>query len=259
MGRRSRWSLPPPATGWPTGRWNATRTTRRCGSGCRTRLLPWCRGCQSHHVRPGCWRAMGPIEVTVMPGKATWALAEPPSMSLADARSELVRRFLRVYAPATHTQLASWAQTGPAHAKQLFEGVRARAGGGCGRGPARVRAGRGSGPARGTTRRVGVRLLAATTPTSNSPTAGARAEHPLERLLRRGDAGRRPRRRRARRAVARLQEGRRARGGRSSGSATRSTSPRRRPRSPRCANAPPCACSEPSPGPRSYGGHVPGG
>jgi hypothetical protein len=64
------------------------------------------------------------MEVTVMPGKATWALAEPPSMSLADARSELVRRFLRVYAPATHTQLASWAQTGPAHAKQLFEGVR---------------------------------------------------------------------------------------------------------------------------------------
>ena len=66
-------------------------------------LLPWCRGCQSHHVRPGFWREFGPMEVTVMPGKATWALAEPPSMSLDDARSELVRRFLRVYAPATHT------------------------------------------------------------------------------------------------------------------------------------------------------------
>ena len=34
-------------------------------------LLPWCRGCQSHHVRPGFWRALGPLEVTVMPGKAT--------------------------------------------------------------------------------------------------------------------------------------------------------------------------------------------
>lgn len=87
-------------------------------------LLPWCRGCQSHHVRPGFWRVLGPTEVTVMPGKATWGLAEPPSMALEDARAELVRRFLRVYGPATHTQLASWAQTAPSHAKSLFEGLR---------------------------------------------------------------------------------------------------------------------------------------
>jgi Winged helix DNA-binding domain len=86
-------------------------------------LLPWCRGCQSHHVRPGFWRALGPLEVTVMPEKATWALASPPSMSLEDARAELVRRFLRVYGPASPSDLASWAQTGSAHAKQLFEGV----------------------------------------------------------------------------------------------------------------------------------------
>jgi len=87
-------------------------------------LLPWCRGCQSHHVRPGFWRALGPLEVTVMPEKATWALAEPPSMPLEAARAELVRRFLRVFGPATHTQLASWAQTAPSHAKQLFAGVK---------------------------------------------------------------------------------------------------------------------------------------
>ena len=31
-------------------------------------------------------------------------------MPLADARAELVRRFLRVYGPATPTQLASWAR-----------------------------------------------------------------------------------------------------------------------------------------------------
>jgi hypothetical protein len=87
-------------------------------------LLPWCRGCRSHHVRPGFWRALGLLEVTVMPGKATWALAEPPSMPLAIARDELVRRFLRAYGPATHTQLAGWAQTAPSHARQLFDGVR---------------------------------------------------------------------------------------------------------------------------------------
>jgi hypothetical protein len=86
-------------------------------------LLPWCRGCQSHHVRPGFWRALGPMEVTVMPEKATWALAQPPSMSLGEARAELVRRFLRVYGPATHSQLASWAQTAASHAKRLFAAV----------------------------------------------------------------------------------------------------------------------------------------
>ena len=87
-------------------------------------LLPWCRGCQSHHVRPGFWRALGPLEVTVMPEKATWALADPPSMSLHDARAELARRFLRVYGPATHSQLASWARTAASHAKKLFEAIK---------------------------------------------------------------------------------------------------------------------------------------
>ena len=86
-------------------------------------LLPWCRGCQSHHVRPGLWRALGPLGVTEMPAKATWALGGEPAMDLTTARDELVRRFLRCYGPATHSQLASWAQTAPAHAKALFEAV----------------------------------------------------------------------------------------------------------------------------------------
>jgi AcrR family transcriptional regulator len=83
-------------------------------------LLPWCRGCGSHHVRPGLWRALGPLGVTVMPAKAVWGLAAAPEMPVAEARDELVRRFLRCFGPATHTQLASWAQTAPAHAKALF-------------------------------------------------------------------------------------------------------------------------------------------
>lgn len=86
-------------------------------------LLPWCRGCQSHHVRPGLWRALGPLGVTYMPAKATYALAEPTAMDLDEARAELVRRFLRCFGPATHSQLAAWAQTAPAHAKALFAAV----------------------------------------------------------------------------------------------------------------------------------------
>jgi hypothetical protein len=86
-------------------------------------LLPWCRGCRSHHVRPGLWRALGPLEVTRMAGRATWALAETPSMPLAEARAELARRFLRCFGPATHTQLAAWAQTAPRHANALFDAI----------------------------------------------------------------------------------------------------------------------------------------
>ncbi len=83
-------------------------------------MLPWCRGCESHHVRPGLWRALGPLGVTVMPDKATYALAERPNMEVEKAHRELVRRFLRCFGPATHTQMAAWAQTAPAHAKDLF-------------------------------------------------------------------------------------------------------------------------------------------
>jgi hypothetical protein len=86
-------------------------------------LLPWCRGCESHHVRPGLWRALGPLGVTVMPARATYVLAPAPEGDVRAAQDELVRRFLRAYGPATHTHMASWAQTAPAHAKALFENV----------------------------------------------------------------------------------------------------------------------------------------
>ena len=86
-------------------------------------LLPWCRGCQSHHVRAGFWRTLGLMGVTRMDGKARYALAKPARMAPAKAREELARRFLRCFGPASHTQLAKWAQTAPKHAKALFEGI----------------------------------------------------------------------------------------------------------------------------------------
>ena len=135
-------------------------------------LLPWCRGCQSHHVRPGFWRALGPLEVTVMPEKATWALADPPSMSLDEARAELVRRFLRVFGPATHSQLASWAQTAAVACEKALRGSARGAGGGFGRGPAGVRARLRTWTGSSLRRpRQASACSAATTPTSRSPTA----------------------------------------------------------------------------------------
>jgi hypothetical protein len=86
-------------------------------------LLPWCPGCRSHHVRPGLWRRLGPLGVTYMPAKATFALADYPLLQLDEARAELVRRFLRCFGPATPSQLAAWARTSPGHARALFEQV----------------------------------------------------------------------------------------------------------------------------------------
>ncbi len=86
-------------------------------------LLPWCRGCQSHHVRPGFWRALGPEGVTRMDGKARYALAPKARGDLGEARAELVRRFLRCFGPATHSELAKWAQTSSKYAKSLFEAI----------------------------------------------------------------------------------------------------------------------------------------
>jgi hypothetical protein len=58
-----------------------------------------------------------------MPAKATFALADYPTMPIAEARNELARRFLRCYGPATPSQLAGWATTSSAHAKALFDGI----------------------------------------------------------------------------------------------------------------------------------------
>lgn len=83
-------------------------------------VLPYCRGCDSHHVRSGLWRGLGPLGVTVMPARSTWALAPEATMPLDGARKEAVRRFLRTHGPATHTHLSDWAGCGPEHAKLLL-------------------------------------------------------------------------------------------------------------------------------------------
>ena len=101
-------------------------------------LLPWCRGCQGHHVRPGFWRSLGAAGVTAMPAKATWALAGgpgaealPPAPRDLDAAREgseaagtaFARWFLHAFGPAAPGELASWAQTSTAHAKALFAAI----------------------------------------------------------------------------------------------------------------------------------------
>jgi hypothetical protein len=84
----------------------------------RTELLPWCRGCQSHHVAPLLWRyALAKIGAR-RDAKRRYLIAEaggsPPP-------TEAVRRFLRYYGPATVDDLRAWAGLGRKHARALWQ------------------------------------------------------------------------------------------------------------------------------------------
>ena len=86
-------------------------------------LLPWCRGCLSHHVHPSLWRAVGVRGVLAIVGRQGRAAvfgSPPPAPPKEDPGAELVRRFLRAYAPARPPVLAAWAGIAPAHAKALW-------------------------------------------------------------------------------------------------------------------------------------------
>jgi hypothetical protein len=89
-------------------------------------LLPWCRGCQSHHVNPSLWRATGirgVLAVVERRGRVTVFGAPPKPRGVKQAPAELTRRFLRAYGPATQSDLAAWAGIAPAHARTLLDGI----------------------------------------------------------------------------------------------------------------------------------------
>jgi hypothetical protein len=83
-------------------------------------LMPWCRGCQSHHVAPMLWRY-----ATVKAGVRLDS--ERRYMSGARGRtpaaSEAVRRFLRFYGPAKPADFADWAGLAKPHAQRLWDEV----------------------------------------------------------------------------------------------------------------------------------------
>lgn len=86
----------------------------------RSELLPWCKGCQSHHVAPMLWR-YATIDAGVrLDAQRRYRLAElgeePPA-------SEAVRRYLRFYGPAQPSEFARWAGLRPAHGKRLWKEV----------------------------------------------------------------------------------------------------------------------------------------
>jgi hypothetical protein len=69
-------------------------------------LMPWCKGCKSHHVAPMLWRYATVRAGARLDSERRYVLGRP---GRAPAAPEVVRRFLRFYGPATVADFADWA------------------------------------------------------------------------------------------------------------------------------------------------------
>lgn len=83
-------------------------------------LMPWCKGCKSHHVAPMLWR-YGAVKAGARLDASRRYVAGRPGRSPAAA--EAVRRFLRFYGPADAGGFAEWAGVAKPHAKRLWQRV----------------------------------------------------------------------------------------------------------------------------------------
>ena len=92
----------------------------------RAELLPWCRGCRSHHVAPMLWRYATVKAGVRLDSERRYRMARP---GRAPAAREVVRRFLGFDGPAAPGDLAEWAGLAKPHAHA------------CGRSPRRPRRG----------------------------------------------------------------------------------------------------------------------
>jgi hypothetical protein len=92
-------------------------------------LLPWCKGCESHHARRGLLVMAALNGRLCISGRAGRQPAFSRTDQLLDwnpppreeAGAELVRRYRRTYGATTIGHFADWAGLGRAHAKQLWE------------------------------------------------------------------------------------------------------------------------------------------
>jgi hypothetical protein len=84
----------------------------------RDELLPWCRGCQSHHVAPMMWRYATVKAGARLDSQRRYRSGEPGP---APAASEAVRRFLGFYGPAAPGDFGEWAGLAKPHARRLWD------------------------------------------------------------------------------------------------------------------------------------------
>jgi DNA glycosylase AlkZ-like len=83
-------------------------------------LMPWCKGCQSHHVASMLWRYATVAAGVRLDSSRRYLLGSPGD---APTASEAVRRFLRFYGPATPAGFADWAGVAKPHGRRLWDEV----------------------------------------------------------------------------------------------------------------------------------------
>jgi hypothetical protein len=84
----------------------------------RADLMPWCRGCQSHHVAPMLWRYATVEAGARLDSERRYTSGRP---GRTPAASEAVRRFLAFYGPAKPGDFAEWAGLAKPHAQRLWD------------------------------------------------------------------------------------------------------------------------------------------
>jgi hypothetical protein len=83
-------------------------------------LMPWCRGCGSHHVAPMLWRYATVKAGVRLDASRRYVMGAP---GRAPAAREAVRRFLAFYGPAAAGEFAEWAGVARPHARRLWGSV----------------------------------------------------------------------------------------------------------------------------------------
>jgi hypothetical protein len=86
----------------------------------RPDLMPWCKGCGSHHVSPMLWRYATVKAGVRLDSRRRYTPGEPGRTPDA---SEAVRRFLHFYGPATPKDFAEFAGLAKPHAQRLWDAV----------------------------------------------------------------------------------------------------------------------------------------
>jgi DNA glycosylase AlkZ-like len=81
-------------------------------------LMPWCKGCGSHHVAPMLWRYATVAAGVRLDSERRYTSGRP---GRAPAAAEAVRRFLRFYGPAKSGDFAEWAGVAKSHAERLWD------------------------------------------------------------------------------------------------------------------------------------------
>jgi hypothetical protein len=83
-------------------------------------LMPWCKGCGSHHVAPMLWRYATVAAGVRLDSRRRYTNGSP---GRTPAASEAVRRFLGFYGPARPGDFAEWAGLAKGHALRLWDEV----------------------------------------------------------------------------------------------------------------------------------------